>query len=47
VSFHLKKLVGVGLLDREERGTWAYYSLNREALDGLGAVFDGSKEERT
>jgi ArsR family transcriptional regulator len=40
VSFHLKKLVSVGLLDREERGTWAYYSLNRDGLDRLAAVFD-------
>src|SRR5438105_14532274 len=27
VSFHLKKLLSAGLLDRERRGTWAYYSL--------------------
>jgi len=40
VSFHLKKLVAVGLLDRQERGTWAYYSLKREALDRLTEVFD-------
>src|SRR5262245_51190723 len=40
VSFHLKKLVSVGLLDREERGTWAYYSLNRGALERLSTVFD-------
>ena len=32
VSFHLKKLLDVGLLDREQRGTWAYYSLDRDAL---------------
>src|SRR5215831_1036641 len=35
VSFHLKKLLDVGLLHREQRGTWAYYSLDREAFDGL------------
>jgi ArsR family transcriptional regulator, arsenate/arsenite/antimonite-responsive transcriptional repressor len=40
VSHHLKKLVGAGLLDREQRGTWAYYSLNRDALDRLAAVAD-------
>jgi len=39
VSFHLKKLLDVGLLRREQRGTWAYYSLDREALDGLADVF--------
>ncbi len=39
VSFHLKKLLDVGLLEREQRGTWAYYSLNREGLDRLADVF--------
>jgi ArsR family transcriptional regulator len=38
VSFHLKKLVASGLLDREKRSTWAYYSLNRKALDQLADV---------
>jgi ArsR family transcriptional regulator len=40
VSFHLRKLLDVGLLDREERGTWAYYSLNRDGLDRLRTVFE-------
>jgi ArsR family transcriptional regulator len=35
VSHHLRKLAEVGLLDREQRGTWAFYSLNRAALDQL------------
>ena len=39
VSFHLKKLLHVGLLERERRGTWAYYSLNHEGLAGLRDVF--------
>ena len=39
VSFHLKKLLDVGLLEREQRGTWAYYSLKRDGLDRLGDVF--------
>ena len=39
-SFHLKKLVTSGLLDREQRGVWAYYSLNRRALARLSGVFD-------
>lgn len=38
VSFHLKKLLDVGLLERQQRGTWAYYSLNREGLDRLADV---------
>lgn len=39
VSFHLKKLLDVGLLEREQRGTWAYYALNRDGLAGLRDVF--------
>ena len=40
VSHHLKKLVAAGLLQREQRGTWAYYSLNRDAVRRLAAVAD-------
>jgi ArsR family transcriptional regulator len=40
VSHHLKKLVAAGLLDREQRGTWAYYSLRPGALGGLAASLD-------
>ena len=40
VSHHLKKLVTAGLLDREQRGTWAYYSLRPDALGGLAAALD-------
>jgi ArsR family transcriptional regulator, arsenate/arsenite/antimonite-responsive transcriptional repressor len=40
VSHHLKKLVQAGLLEREQRGVWAYYSLNREALGRLAAAAD-------
>jgi ArsR family transcriptional regulator len=39
VSFHLKKLVRAGLLEREQRGVWAYYRVNREALERLASVF--------
>src|SRR5689334_19955711 len=35
VSFHLKKLLDAGLLSREQRGTWAYYSLREDALARL------------
>jgi ArsR family transcriptional regulator len=38
VSHHLKKLVTAGLLEREQRGTWAYYSLRRDAFDRLAAA---------
>jgi ArsR family transcriptional regulator len=40
VSFHLKKLVQAGLLEREQRGSWAYYSVNRDALGRLSTVFE-------
>ena len=40
VSFHLAKLRKAGLLDRERRGTWAYYSLNRSALGRVARVLD-------
>jgi ArsR family transcriptional regulator, arsenate/arsenite/antimonite-responsive transcriptional repressor len=40
VSHHLKKLVAAGLLDREQRGTWAYYSLNRDAIARLAGIAD-------
>jgi ArsR family transcriptional regulator, arsenate/arsenite/antimonite-responsive transcriptional repressor len=40
VSHHLKKLVEVGLLEREQRGKWAYFSLKRDAVEKLAAVAD-------
>jgi ArsR family transcriptional regulator len=46
VSFHLKKLVQAGLLQREQRGVWAYYSVNQEALGRLAIVFDMEGAER-
>jgi ArsR family transcriptional regulator, arsenate/arsenite/antimonite-responsive transcriptional repressor len=39
-SFHLRKLVGAGLLAREQRGTWAYYSLIPEAMKALRRIVD-------
>lgn len=44
VSFHLKKLVSVGLLRREQRGTWAYYSIDEEALDRMADAMHLRKE---
>ena len=38
VSHHLKILVDAGLLDRDKRGTWAYYSLVPGALDRAAAL---------
>ena len=38
VSHHLKKLVAAGLLKREQRGTWAYFSLDDDSLLRLAEV---------
>ena len=40
VSHHLKRLTEAGLLDREQRGRWAYFSLNREALARLSRLVE-------
>ncbi len=40
VSHHLKKLVQAGLLQREQRGVWAYYSLDRDGLERAAGIFD-------
>jgi ArsR family transcriptional regulator len=40
VSHHLKKLTEAGLLEREQRGKWAYFSLQRDAVEKLAAVAD-------
>jgi ArsR family transcriptional regulator len=41
ISHHLKVLHDVGLLDREKRGVWAFYSIRREALSDLGSLIGG------
>lgn len=38
VSHHLKVLVDAGILRREKRGTWAYFSLVPGALDALAEL---------
>ncbi|MBS4729926.1 helix-turn-helix transcriptional regulator [Mycobacterium sp. SM1] len=38
VSHHLKVLVEAGLLEREQRGKWAYYRLVPGVLDVLAGV---------
>src|SRR5438067_12047156 len=40
VSHHLKRLTEAGLLEREQRGKWAYFSLKQEAVETLSAVAD-------
>jgi ArsR family transcriptional regulator len=38
VSHHMRKLVEAGVLAREQRGVWAYYSLRHDAIRRLGEV---------
>jgi ArsR family transcriptional regulator, arsenate/arsenite/antimonite-responsive transcriptional repressor len=40
VSHHLKKLLEAGLVEREQRGKWAYFSLKRGAVEKLAAIAD-------
>jgi ArsR family transcriptional regulator len=40
VSHHLKKLTEAGLLNREQRGKWAYFSINPEAVGLLAGLVD-------
>jgi len=40
VSHHLKTLTEAGLLDREQRGKWAYFSLKPEATGRLASLLD-------
>jgi ArsR family transcriptional regulator len=40
VSHHMKKLTDAGLVEREQRGKWAFFSLKREAAETLAAVAD-------
>jgi ArsR family transcriptional regulator len=39
VSHHLKLLNEAGVLDREQRGRWVYYSIRPGALDRVASVF--------
>lgn len=38
VSHHLRKLLDAGLLARYQRGTWSYYSIDREAFTRLASI---------
>jgi ArsR family transcriptional regulator len=39
VSYHLKQLVEAGVIEREGRGTYSYFSLVPGALDAVREVF--------
>jgi ArsR family transcriptional regulator len=45
MSHHLKKLVSSGLLRREQRGTWAYYSIESDAFDRLAIAFSSKGDK--
>lgn len=44
VSHHLKKLLTAGLIRRDQRGTWSYYSLDDDAIARLVAIADLTKD---
>jgi ArsR family transcriptional regulator len=43
VSHHLKKLTDAGLVEREQRGRWAYFSLKDEAMARVAGLADLTK----
>ena len=43
VSHHLKKLTDAGLLEREQRGRWAFFSINDEAMARVASLADLTK----
>jgi ArsR family transcriptional regulator, arsenate/arsenite/antimonite-responsive transcriptional repressor len=40
VSHHMKKLLDAGIVEREQRGKWAFFSLTSEACTTLARVVD-------
>jgi ArsR family transcriptional regulator len=46
VSHHLKRLTEAGLLEREQRGKWAFFSLNPEASARLAGLVDFPEVDR-
>ena len=38
VSHHLSQLVNAGILDREQRGKWAWFTVNKERLEEVCAI---------
>ncbi|MFC7304238.1 ArsR/SmtB family transcription factor [Streptomyces monticola] len=43
VSHHLKVMTEAGLLDRERRGTWAWFSVNQDGVRRLREILDLSE----
>ncbi len=46
VSHHLKKLTDSGLLEREQRGRWAYFTIKPEAMAHIAGLFDYQEVRR-
>jgi ArsR family transcriptional regulator len=46
VSHHLKVLVDAGLIEREQRGKWAYYRLVPGVLDVLAGILATTNRRR-
>ena len=40
VSHHMKRLLDAGLVEREQRGKWAFFALRRGAVEKLALVAD-------
>src|SRR5918998_659976 len=40
VSYHLKQLHTAGIVDREKRGSYAYYSLSRGAIERIRELLE-------
>jgi ArsR family transcriptional regulator len=40
VSHHMKRLLDAGLVEREQRSKWAYFSLKSDAVEKLALVAD-------
>ena len=47
VSFHMKKLVDAGLLEREQRGVWAYYRLVPAAIATIADLLTPPRKRAT
>ncbi|MFI5180181.1 MAG: ArsR/SmtB family transcription factor [Thermoanaerobaculia bacterium] len=45
LSFHLKTLKDAGLVEDRRDGRWIHYSLNHEALSGIGALLGAVAEK--
>ena len=40
VSYHLKQLLTAGIVEREKRGSYAYYSLSRDAIERIRELLE-------